>query len=94
LSEVLPIKAFPLKRPALVQPVTKIEAIGGSLSVPQNVAPEPDDLLGHIVFALKYEGVNLCILDQALSSIDGNMLVAAIEKAPSSAYLRPVVHGS
>ncbi len=90
LSEVLQIKAFPLKRPALVQPVTRIEASGGSLSVPQNVAPEPEDLLGHIVFALKYEGVNLSVLAQTLDAIEGHALVAAIEKAPSSAYLRKV----
>lgn len=90
LSEVLPIKAFPVKRPAFVQPVTRIEAIGGSLSVPQYVAPKPGDLLGHIIFALKYEGVNLAILAQALTYIDGKTLVAAITEAPSSAYLRKV----
>jgi len=90
LIDALDLKAIEVKRPAIIQPVTRLEKIGGALSVPQSVAPAEDDYLAHIIFALKHEGVNLAILAQALPHIDGQILVEAITKAPSSAYLRKI----
>ena len=90
LSETLKLAVVPVKRPALVQPVTRIEAIGGFLSVPAGVAPAPDHLLGHLLFALRYEGVNLAILAQALRLIEGDELVEVIRATPGSMYVRKI----
>ncbi len=90
LTNEMGLKAIEVKKPALVQPVTRIERINGALAVPQTVAPEAGDFLAHIIFALKYEGVNLSILAQALPRIEGRLLVEAITQSPSSGYLRKV----
>lgn len=39
---------------------------------PPNVAPAPEDLLDHVLFALKHEGINLSILAQALPRISAS----------------------
>lgn len=90
LINAMELKAIGVKKPALVQPVTRIEQINGALAVPQAVAPEAGDFLAHIIFALKHEGVNLSILAQALPRIEGRLLVEAITQSPSSGYLRKV----
>ncbi|MDD1012506.1 Fic family protein [Pseudomonas rubra] len=90
LIDAMALQAIEVKQPALIQPVTRIERIGGALSVPQAVAPEAGDFLAHIMFALKHEGVNLAILAQALPRLDGQLLVDAISQAPSSAYIRKI----
>lgn len=90
LIDAMALKAFGLKNPALVQPVTRIERINGALAVPQAVAPDAGDFLAHIIFALKHEGVNLSILAQALPRIEGRLLVEAIAQSPSSGYLRKI----
>jgi len=40
LIDAMGLKAIGVKKPALVQPVTRIERINGALAVPQAVAPE------------------------------------------------------
>ncbi|KHL75484.1 hypothetical protein PpSQ1_04900, partial [Pseudomonas putida] len=57
LLDRLQISAVALKRPAIVQPVTRIEKIGNTLAVPHRMAPSEDDLLGNVLFALKHEGI-------------------------------------
>lgn len=64
LPDAMGLKAIGIKKPAFVQPVTRIERINGALAVPQAVAPEAGDFLAHIIFALKHEGVNPSILAQ------------------------------
>lgn len=88
LQESLRLSSFPLRRPARVQPVTRIEQIGETLAVPANVAPAPDDLLGHLLFALKHEGINLAILAQALPQIPAAAMEAEFERAPNGIYIR------
>lgn len=88
LQESLRLSAFPLRRSAKVQPVTRIKVIGETLAVPPNVVPEADDLLGHLLFALKHEGVNLAILAQALRQIPAESLEAELEGAPNGIYIR------
>lgn len=60
-----------MRRPAIVQSVTRIETIG---------APAPDDLLGNLLFALKHEGINLAILAQALPQIPAAALEAELKR--------------
>ncbi len=82
------ITALPVRRPAIVQPVTRIKEIGLTLAVPSKMAPDPDDLLGNILFALKHEGVNLSILAQALPQILAADLEVALAHSPNGVYIR------
>jgi hypothetical protein len=79
LTESLRLSVFPIRKAARVQPVTRIKRIGDILAVPPNVAPPPEDMLGHVLFALKHEGINLSILAQALPRISS---------APNGIYIR------
>ncbi|MBV4554096.1 Fic family protein [Pseudomonas sp. SWRI102] len=88
LRESLKLSVFPLRRPAKVQPVTRIKRIGETLAIPPNTAPLPDDLLGHLLFALKHEGINLAILAQTLPQIPAAALEAELQKAPNGIYIR------
>ncbi|CAM3591014.1 hypothetical protein CCOS865_04025 [Pseudomonas reidholzensis] len=88
LLESLQLSAFPLRRPAKVQPVTRIKWIGETLAVPASIAPAADDLLAHLLFGLKHEGINLAILAQALPRIPAAALEAELAKAPNGIYLR------
>lgn len=88
LLEALPLSAFPLRQPAKVQPVTRIKLIGDTLAVPPGAAPGPDDLLGHLLFALKHEGVNLTVLAQALPKIPAVVMEEAFKKSPNGIYIR------
>lgn len=88
LQDALRLSVFPLRRPAKVQPVTRIEQIGATLAVPLNIAPAPDDLLGHLLFALKHEGINLTVLAQALPQIPAAMLETELERTPNGIYIR------
>lgn len=88
LQHVLRLCAFPLRRPAIVQPVTRIEQIGETLAVPPSIAPAQDDLLGHVLFALKHEGVNLGILAQALPQVSVEALEAELRQSPNGIYIR------
>jgi len=90
LHETLQLSAFPLRRPARIQPVTRIMRVGDILAVPPSIAPAPDDLLGHLLFALKHEGVNLAILAQALPQISTVALEAELQRAPNGIYIRKV----
>jgi hypothetical protein len=86
LIKAMELEVIGVKKPALVQPVTRIEQINGALAVPPAVAPDAGDYLAHIVFALKHEGVNLSILAQA-----GNAWRAKVERRLSHPR-RPCSH--
>ena len=88
LREAMQLSAFPLRLPAIVQPVTRLKKIGQTLAVPPATAPAPDDLLGHMLFALKHEGINLAILAQALPKIPVTTLEQALQEAPNGIYIR------
>ncbi|MCU9528375.1 Fic family protein [Pseudomonas mosselii] len=88
LHETLRLSAIPLRRPAKVLPVTRIQVDGDTLAVPPHVVPKTDDLLAHLLFALKHEGVNLAILAQALPHIPTHSLEAALAEAPNGIYIR------
>ena len=81
------VKALSPARLAEVRAATRKEVIGQTLAVPANMAPAADDLLGHILFALKHEGVELAILAQCLPLITEPELHVAIKASPTSQYL-------
>ncbi|MDR2317571.1 MAG: Fic family protein [Pseudomonas sp.] len=88
LHNRLQLTAVPLNRPARVQPVTRIKVIDRMLAVPQKLAPAEDDLLGHVLFALKHEGTNLSILAQALPQIPAEHFLEALRASPNGVYIR------
>jgi len=92
LSTSLKTGAFEQKRPALIKPVTKVAEIQGVLAVPSGVAPQSDDPIEHLLFALKHEGIDLqaCIL--ALKHINEHKIGQAFQNSPSSGYIRQIAY--
>lgn len=88
LHDALNLKAFAPQRAAMIKPVTRITLIGDCLAVPQSVAPAQGSMLEHILFALKHEGVNLCILAQALEAVSAEQLLNELAKSPNGVFIR------
>ena len=84
----LSLSAFPVRHPARIRPVSRVLDTPDELQVPKLVAPKTDSLLDHVLFALKYEGVDLQILAEALPKIPGGDLIARLRESPTSAYVR------
>ena len=82
------LTAFAVSPPACVRPVARISEQNGILAIPAQSAPEPDNVLGHILFALKHEGTHLQILSQALRHVPANELHKAVRENPNGRYLR------
>lgn len=88
------IEAFNLQAP---QPRT-LSAIGPRHKVYQEDGwkiytprhkPEAS-LEGHLIFALKYEGLDLCVLKRLFQAVDAADLAALIQAKPTSAYMRRI----
>ncbi len=58
------------------------------LLVPIRYRLSPDDLVGHVLFALKHEGINLQILSEALRHISEESLLNSISTKLSGVYHR------
>lgn len=86
--DTLGLTAFPLERPAAIRPVTRIERGDQVLSVPAGVAPPSNDILAHLLFGLKHEGVNLQVLAQALPRVPIERLELELSAAPNGQYVR------
>lgn len=61
--------------------------LGGWRLMPERYAPS-DDLLAHVTFALRYEGVNLAVLEALAHAVAPDSIAAAVRSAPSGAYAR------
>ena len=88
IQEALGISALPLRQPAIVQPVTRLERIDNTLAVPAAMAPASDDILGHVLFALKHEGINLGILAQTRPQIPLHAFEMVLRESPNGIYIR------
>lgn len=88
LHSSLGLSAFEPDRPARTAAVTRVTPSADAVLIPAHVAPQSDDVLAHLLFALKHEGVNLQILSQALQKIPAPAMVDAIKAAPSGVYVR------
>ncbi|WP_434708815.1 Fic family protein [Pseudomonas sp. R1-1] len=88
LRDALKLKAFAPKRIAMIKPVTRITLIGDCLAVPAAVAPAQGSTLEHILFALKHEGINLCILAQALEFVEASDLSSELGRSPNGVFIR------
>lgn len=84
----LELSSVPLRYRAVVEPVTRVQRIGNTLAVPAAIAPARDNLLDHVLFALKHEGINLAVLAQALPFIPAEHCEQAFQQAPNGAYIR------
>ena len=87
LLEYTDIVAMPLQVSARVMPVTKVQRIENTLAIPAALAPA-ENILDHVLFALKYEDLNLQILSQALPQVDESKLLAIYESSPMGKYIR------
>jgi hypothetical protein len=58
------------------------------LAVPRHVAPADDSILRHVLFALRYETIQLPILDQALRLVSADELLAGLANKPQAGYQR------
>ncbi|WP_248769442.1 Fic family protein [Pseudomonas sp. MWU12-2345] len=88
LRDALRLKAFTLKRSAMIKPVTRITLVGDCLAVPHGVSPGDGRYLDHLLFALKHEGINLCLLAQVLEAIPAEQLLQELAKAPNGVFIR------
>jgi Fic/DOC family len=88
LRQSLQLSAFAPRCPALLKPVTRVEPTDGFLAIPHSVAPDSNDPLEHVLFALKHEGTDLQILAEALPKIEASSLLAALRRAPTGVYIR------
>ena len=87
LLERADIKALPLQVSARVMSVTKMQLIDNTLATPASLKPS-DKILDHILFALKYEDLNLQILSQTLLKVSAEALLECYESAPMGKYIR------
>lgn len=84
----LNLEVFEVRRPAMVKPVTRIMRTADSLGVPPALAPDDGDLVSHLLFALKHEGVNLQVLAAAMGSLSASQLADALAQTPNGQYVR------
>ncbi|HEU4628474.1 MAG TPA: Fic family protein [Gemmatimonadaceae bacterium] len=62
---------------------------GGWLLLPERYRPA-DDLAAQLTFALKWEGVDLAVLDTLFAAVPPERVAEAVRQAPTSAYMRRV----
>lgn len=84
----LALSAFQVGHPARIRPVSRVLDTPDELQVPKLVAPKTDHLLDHLLFALKYEGIDLQILAEVMPKILGDDLIARLRESPTGAYIR------
>jgi hypothetical protein len=82
------IRMMPLPQPARIMPVTRVASMPEVLAIPKHVAPADESALSHILFALRYEAIQIAILEQALRLVPADELLAALARQPQGGYLR------
>lgn len=82
------IPMMPLQQPARIKPVTRVESMPDLLAIPRQVAPDDDSILSHVLFALRYETIQIPILEQALRLVPAAGLLAGLARQPKGGYLR------
>ncbi|MHB1659692.1 MAG: Fic family protein [Acidithiobacillus sp.] len=82
------LPVFPMIRPTMVAPVTRVTAQADRLLVPSGVAPGTDSPLDHVLFALKHEGTNLQVLSEIMPHIAAEDIGQAVWAKPNSGYVR------
>ncbi len=88
LLSLIDIPMMPLQQPARVKSVTRVESMPDVLAIPRHVAPDDDNVLSHVLFALRYETIQIPILEQALRLVPAADIVASLNRTPQAGYLR------
>jgi hypothetical protein len=88
LLSKIDIPMMPLLQPARIKPVTRVASMPEILAIPRNVAPDDDSILTHVLFALRYETIQIPILERALRLVAAADLLASLSRQPKSGYLR------
>lgn len=79
---------LPLQQPARIKPVTRVASMPDVLAIPRHVAPADDNILSHVLFALRYETIQIPILEYALRLVPATELLASLVRQPKGGYLR------
>ena len=91
LRDTFRTTALSLSNEAVVNSgVNKLVRADSQLFVPPRMAPDKNDLMAQLVFALKHEGINLEILSQVLPKLDSALLQQSLYNKPSSAIYRKI----
>ena len=77
----------PVALPALIRSVTRVERLAGEIAVPAKRAPG-QDVIEHLLFALKHEGTDLQVLAAACAHLEPAALLAQLRAAPAGQYIR------
>ena len=88
LLSKIDIPMMPLQQPARIKPVTRVTSLPEMLAIPRHVAPDDDSVLSHVLFALRYEALQIPIIDQALRLVPAEALLAGLARQPQGGYLR------
>lgn len=89
VAESSALRLPPVKRPAQVRPVTRIEPMADLLALPRHVAPSDNStLLDHVLFALKHEEPQLPLLLEALRLVSAEDLSSALAAQRTGSFLR------
>jgi len=79
---------LPRRLHAIGQHHRVVETPGWRLLTPRH-APE-DTLSGHLTFALKWEGLDLCVLKRLFLAVDPGEIAALVRSQPTGAYARRI----
>src|SRR5690606_23904657 len=70
--------------------VLSVREHGNDLHVPAAVAPNSDDPLAHLEFALKYQGVELEVIQAACARLEPEQIQARLSTSPNGKYIRTI----
>lgn len=91
LIDRLGLAVLPVRCPAQVRAVTRIERLDTVLAVPSRLEPG-DSVLEHLLFALKHEGTELAVLAAASRQLNPAEMLAELRRTPSGAYIRTLCY--
>lgn len=88
----LDLIGFNFPRPAVVANVVRVTNTDKEILIPKSVVPKEDTVISHILFAIKYQGIDLALLAQALRKISEKEILEVLVQAPSGMYIRKVCY--
>jgi len=88
LVSTLRLGVLPLRQPASIAVVSRVQETPNARLIPGSVAPSSDNPVDHILFALKHEGTQLDVLAAAFRQMEPGPLVDVLRRAPTSGYAR------
>lgn len=87
LTDLDSIKALEPEITSKVMSVNGKQLIGNIIAIPSTLKPN-DNVLSHILFALKHERINLQVLAQALPLVEEREIRDTFDSSPTGKYIR------